>query len=337
MALPLRRELRRSCATGPRPISDCLKQRDTRDTSLPMTRRHLVLLPLLAAGCFELPGQPGTRLGTYTDAGVSGSARCRTLVGAGQVCSAVPATESCGGVQCSTGEECCQTTERCVPIGDTATCPRYPSTWPSESSPRACSARSDCGEDEFCMPDDGTCAGSGHCQSITDCGYCNPVGAEVCEVCGCNGVTYPSTQHACVAGVMPAPSRGGCGKVVNGRPDLIACGNDSHCPGDARCCLRTRACHPLAEPWRCDPGQDCDDDQECVDRAAEQGRGTAAEYFCRRDSCALQPGTCSPSSSLASTCASEVQTVCGCDGVTYSSRCRANAARTNVASSGPCP
>lgn len=187
------------------------------------------------------------------------------------------------------------------------------------------------------MPDDQTCSGPGHCQPITNCGHCGPVGGEGCETCGCNGVTYPSTQHACIAGVMTAPGSGGCGKSPRGRPDLVSCGNDSHCPSDFRCCMRKRFCYPVAEPWRCDPGQDCDDDQECVDRAEGQGGGPGTEFFCKRDSCALQPGNCASAAFITQSCGGEVATVCGCDGMTYVNSCWANAARTNVASVGACP
>lgn len=78
-------------------------------------------------------------------------------------------------------------------------------------------------------------------------------------------------------------------------------------------------------------------DDECVARAAGQGGGPGTENFCRRESCASQAGSCSFSESLSSTCGGEVNTVCGCDGVTYVNSCWAAVARTNVASAGPCP
>lgn len=304
-----------------------------------MTRNHLVLFAL-ASGCFQsqFEGDGGIRLGRYVDGGQA-NLRCRTYgsPGVGEVCVEVAVTETCGGAKCQSGEECCLTTERCVPVGDMASCPRLPTTWRYDPAPRACSTRSDCGADEFCMPDSFTCAGPGHCQSILACGSCGPPGAFGCEVCGCDGVTYLSSQHACVAGVAIPSLAGGCGKPVRSRPDLISCGNDAQCPSDTRCCMRTRFCFPVAEPWRCETDFNCDDDQECVDRATGQGGGPGSEFFCRRDSCAQQPGSCSGSTSLAAQCGGEVETVCGCDGNTYVNRCWATAARTNVVSTGACP
>ncbi len=305
-----------------------------------MTRRVLVLV-VLATGCFDArtEGDGGTTLGRYSDAGGSDTRRCRDVIGYsyGTVCVDLPKTVVCRGVTCSAGQECCLTTERCVDPGDTANCPRVPSTW-SQPPVVACSVSSDCAADEYCMPDDlRACGGSGHCQRQDHCATCGGA-PSVCQVCGCDGRTYESPQHACVAGVAHVGPSSACGAPVRGRPDLISCGADSDCGEGAACCMTTRFCYPLAEAWRCtSPELNCTTDDECVARAAGQGGGPGTENFCRRESCASQAGSCSLSESLSSTCGGEVNTVCGCDGVTYVNSCWAAVARTNVASAGPCP
>lgn len=295
-------------------------------------KRAAVVLTVWIAGCFQAPmEQPpplGSDAGATVDAGeldAGPPVRCQTFERyAATYCSELPSTVVCGGVECATGQQCCLTTGRCVDAS--ASCPVLPTTWPDQPTPQACSTNAQCNETSFCMPDDLSCGGASHCQPIELCGFCSAPGSPQCVVCGCDGVTYPSVQHACIAGVNTI-GPGTCGEGP--------CATDAQCPSDSFCCPAAGSCTLNAESWRCGQGLNCVDDSECVVTGHGGGPGASTSAFCRHAGCGIARGTCTQPSPM--NCGGAVNTVCGCDGVSYVNECWATAAGINVASAGACP
>lgn len=156
---------------------------------------------------------------------------------------------------------------------------------------------------------------------ITNCGIC--VGGPMCQVCGSDGVTYESVQVACVAGVRVI--QGACGDRRG--PRGISCGRTDQCQQGDECCALTGKRFSTSEPWRCPadssaPILDCTQNSDCSSGAGGGNPGPAS--WCAGQTCG-QPGTCRPRVP-SSTCSGTVQTVCGCDGLTYVNECWANAA-----------
>lgn len=298
------------------------------------SRAGVVVSAVLLSGCLT-PVPDG-------DGGISsdGSTRCVTnyLGLAGAVCAPITPVV-CAGVVCSANQFCCHTTGTCV-TGSGA-CPAPATTsWPGGGTP--CASSADCAADEFCMADDlKRCLGGGHCQPITNCGSCSAPGSDRCQVCGCDGVTYESSQVACVAGVRTgrlAPCGTAPGRDA-GPAASVACGTNQQCPAGAQCCFLTGKCFDSAEPWRCQPQPDgavldCTTHDECSNAGAGGGNG-ASTALCAGDGCS-GPGLCSYRGST-SDCGGAVRTVCGCDGTNYVNACWAKAAGVRVASEGACP
>lgn len=337
-----------------------------------MRTRTLVIAAMLLAACFVAPedhnlgspfpaplggNSPGTGGGSGGGAGGGGSRgggtgagfeRCVELPIYDDLVCATVSPVRCSGVLCPSGDECCQTTGACVTPGSGA-CPKHPTT--GLNNPTACGSNSDCSSTEYCVPDEHEslrCIGlSGHCESLMHCAYCSAPGSDYCQVCGCNGITYASPQEACIAGVT-APHRGPCGVPAgfDAGTSTVSCGTDAQCPANAQCCFLTGTCFDAAEQWRCQlqPNgsmPDCLSDAECNSGGGTGGGGgggggnQAPTGFCAGEGCS-GPGVCSARSS-SSSCGGEVQTVCGCDGVTYVNACWARAAGTRVANTGTCP
>lgn len=295
-------------------------------------RIWVAALLVITVGCLKSVGEDGGV--TPGDLGT----RCVSYLGLNQTVCAPVTSVICGGAQCATGEVCCQTTGSCV-VAASAACPKLPTT--ALNSATACATSADCASDEFCMSDDyRRCIGSGHCQSISNCGYCSAPGSDRCSVCGCNGVTYESMQTACVAGISTALA-GACGVPVGrdaGPASTIACGTADQCPAGAQCCFRTGKCFDNSEPWRCQlqpdgSVQDCTTHDECA--TGGSGGGSGNDNLCTGQGCA-GPGVCSYRGST-SECGGQVRTVCGCDGNTYVNACWARSAGVRVASDGVCP
>ncbi len=237
----------------------------------------------------------------------------------------------CGGRACASGEDCCLLNATCFNPSDRSAC-RLP-----ESNPRpgSCASNSDCSPDELCLENNlSRCGGPGFCQPITNCGFCS--GGPQCFVCGCDGVTYRSIQEACVAGVRVVTGSGVCATVG---PRGISCGRDDQCGREGeRCCALTGKCFAASEPWRCESQPDgsvldCRQNSECGSGAAGAAGGQAGVgLWCAGESCGT-PGRCLP---RRSDCNGIVETVCGCDGLTYVNECWARAGGARVASRGAC-
>lgn len=304
---------------------------------------------------FQLDGSISTGGNGGGGAGGGGGAqRCVLVAGLNEVVCVSRSPVVCGGTLCASGEVCCQTTGACVAAGSAA-CPKLPTTWRYDSAgARACGSSADCASDEYCMIDDlqagagprpvSRCIGSGHCQKWDQCPYCGPPGTERCRVCGCDGVTYESSQAACVAGVSVAvSSHGSCGAssgVADAGAFTVACGTSTQCPPGAQCCALTGKCFDASEPWRCvlQPNGtvlDCATQNDCNQGSGGGSGNEPPTTLCEADSC-TGPGLCSQRGSQSS-CGGEVVQVCGCDGVTYVNACWARAAGARVASAGACP
>jgi hypothetical protein len=120
-----------------------------------------------------------------------------------------------------------------------------------------------------------------------------------------------------------------------------SCSADGYCeagcgpvPEESQKCL---AC-PTLQCGDLEQGVDSDGDgcvDACIPANCETDDECAADgYFCLKPAQSCDGfGKCAPKEACDTTDAVEV---CGCDGVTYGSSCKAQAAGVNVASYGPC-
>ncbi len=238
---------------------------------------------------------------------------------------------TCGGLMCAPDQDCCLTTSTCFdPL--TETCPDLPTTGAPEGT-TPCSANTDCAPSEFCTGiNPWICGGPGYCLGRDQCGTCS---GSPCVSCGCNGVTYPNRQTACMQGVRTPliPNGGhGCGEPVGDVFQAVVtfCGDDSMCPAGQSCCFITGRCYDASVPALCSYPPEpttvpCVDGGPCVlDQQYCQGIGCDA------------PGGCVNKASP-ETCTGQVAQICGCDGATYLNQGCAEVAGVRVASQGPCP
>jgi hypothetical protein len=265
--------------------------------------------------------------------------RCVPTSGGVTDCPALtPAPVVCGGVACPSGEICCLLNGNCIdPSSSAATCPRPGASSSADaSSPRnssvSCGSNADCLPTQFCAPPPGSllCLGSGICQSRSNCGY----NTTASQYCGCDGVSYPSVQAACIVGVR-VTSDSSCGATVvpvpelPGAPrvDVVYCGSTEQCPRDQQCCSITGRCYDPNTPYLCTlppPGTSiaCVDDSQCTN-----------VEFCSGPGCS-GPGGCLAFST--GNCGGELSPVCGCDGRSYTNAGCADAVGVRVAHEGVC-
>jgi hypothetical protein len=247
-----------------------------------------------------------------------------------------PPSVLCAGVPCPAGAACCLATGRCFdPASGRDACPT-----PAQSGGDVtCASNLDCPAGSFCAAAAGaSCVGPGRCIPRDNCGSCSGSG-DGCQVCGCDGMTYPSVQSACLAGVRTAGSTGACGVPQTnvpypgadagprGFPTRIPCATSAQCPGAQQCCPLTGVCFDAACPGCCrtpPAGTDfpCTSDAECY-----------PTQYCRGEGCGT-PGGCAVIRNAG--CSGAVAQVCGCNGRTYINECWATSEGIRVAAPGPC-
>lgn len=201
---------------------------------------------------------------------------------------------------------------------------------------------------------------------------CDPLTAGTCAftpsscpttvdpVCGCDGITYSNACYADAAGVGIL-ALGAC-------PAGIACGGATGvtCEADELCKSADGICAagadgtctlvPLICPTTSAPVCGCDGvtyDNACLAALASTGvsHTGACELACGGASgvtcptgqfCKKTDGSCDASvegicQPTPTDCPGVVDTVCGCNGITYSNPCLADAAGVTVSHSGACP
>ena len=290
----------------------------------PRTTWLLTMLPSMLGSCGgnTSEGSGSASGGTSAASGSGGTSGSggRQSAGASGSGADVPLCGDCS----SRGEVCCYATGRCFnPNSEPDACARPPPA----ADRRVCASTAQCAPGEHCAADnEQLCLGTGHCVPVGP-SSCDS-DPRFCQVCGCDGTTYPDPQAAFRAGIRVAGYGGPCGEPSHGR--WIPCGSPTQCPGGEQCCAITGRCFPLSDPGQCaypPPGTSfpCTSNAQC----------STGVTFCAGEGCD-DPGGClvvAPSEACNSV---PRQPVCGCDKATYESRACAFAAGVRVASNGPC-
>ncbi len=236
----------------------------------------------------------------------------------------------CGGLRCASGEICCFANHTCFnPRTEPEVCEVPDDHEPRDPSLVPCVSNADCAANQFCHNEAFGCGGVGHCVARNNCGSCGG-GPGDCRVCGCDGVTYESSQAACAVGVRVSHHRGGCGEPilegVDEPTDRISCGADGQCPEGQLCCALYGECYDASKPRLCEPPPEgtrrtCYLDSDCPEYTVCTGEGCDGFGGCR-----YAERDCSP----------VLSPVCGCDGISYTSEACANEEGVRVASEGEC-
>lgn len=229
----------------------------------------------------------------------------------------------------------------------------------------ACDAPAPCGglqglacpDGQYCNHTDGSCGAAdqtGECTAIPE--VCTE---EFAPVCGCDDRTYANACFAAAAGVSVLHD-GPCGQACGGPTDGV-CPEGSYClfpEGDCgggevagECRTLSEVCPEIFAPvCGCDGmtyGNDCEAGRAGVSvdhvGSCDGFCGGIAGFPCPEGQfCQFEDGICGDGDQsgtcavVPEVCTDEVNPVCGCDGVTYSNECHANAAGISVRSAGEC-
>jgi hypothetical protein len=238
----------------------------------------------------------------------------------------------CSGVICTAGQDCCLADGACFdPTISPSPCADPTTTEPNRQGEKACTASSQCESHQFCRPKNpNLCLGPGYCTDKKNCGTSSGL-----PQCGCDGVTYPDVQTACLAGATIIGA-GACGETQtvgagggSSGKTITYCATSSMCPAGQECCAISGQCYDPSEPVLCSfppPGASA----PCLDESHCFG---GAEY-CKKDGCD-GPGGCVGLPGTGS-CGGELSPVCGCNGKSYTNAGCAAVDGVNVAHSGEC-
>lgn len=189
-----------------------------------------------------------------------------------------------------------------------------------------CQTIADCGGGEYCYKEPGSCASEGVCKERSQ------VCSEVYEpVCGCDGKTYANECHARGAGVS-VDSVGVCGTNVqcSGNAD---CKDGEYCHvnscGDTSgvCQVKPELCSSQYLPaCGCDGktytnicsalsnGISVASENVCaVPAACSKNADCGTAEVCLIEGCDVEQGSCKVTWDIGT-----IESVCGCDGYTYS-------------------
>ena len=214
---------------------------------------------------------------------------------------------------CATGQSCCGFTGRCYDARCLACCMFPPPDAGVDVGTTGCASARDCGAGNECVFPSTACAATGTCMSAIACFV--PV-----TYCSCAGETYTGCRPD-----RPTATVGACATTTDAGVDTGTsfCAM-VRCTATTYCCEAARACIPIGAL--------------CVS-ASDAGTGTCSSNadcpsasYCAGTGCGT-PGACAPRPTICSTLFSPV---CGCDRVTYSNECTANASGQRVASRGTC-
>lgn len=215
-----------------------------------------------------------------------------------------------------------------------------------------------CPDGQYCNIADGSCGAAdqtGECTAIPD--VCTD---EFVPVCGCDDRTYGNACEAAAAGVSVL-REGACGEACGGLQGL-PCAEGQYCnfvDGSCGAADQTGECAAIADACPeifapvcgCDGttyGNECEAARASVsvehEGSCDGTCGGIAGFTCPANQyCLFEDGICGDGdqsglcADLPEACDTDLNPVCGCDGVTYSNECTANAAGFSIRSLGACP
>lgn len=215
-----------------------------------------------------------------------------------------------------------------------------------------------CPEGQYCNFADGSCGAAdqtGECAAVPE--VCSE---EFAPVCGCDDQTYDNACFAAAAGVSVV-REGACGTACGGATDA-ACAEGQYCRHDGGDCGSggvSGECHAIPDACAeifapvcgCDGttyGNECEAARASVsvehEGSCDGTCGGIAGFTCPANQyCLFEDGICGDGdqtglcADLPESCDTDLNPVCGCDGMTYSNECTANAAGVSIRSLGDCP